>query len=227
LADAACWRVVTPTALASNGREEVVVLSRVIGALGGAIISLAAGALIAACADAGGTQGAPTGPNAQGNGCSPDVTAPAITSLSASPSTLWPPNHKFVPVTVAVTASDNCTQAPVCAISAVASNEPVNGIGDGNTAPDWVVTGSNTLLVRAERAGPGSGRIYTVAVTCRDAAGNATTGTTTVFVPHDQGVSSGGNGGDDNSCAAADHGDDDHNGAADDDDDECEDDDDS
>jgi hypothetical protein len=200
-------------------------LSRIIGALGGATISLAVGAFIAACADGSGPAGAPTGPSAQANDCSPDVTAPVITALSASPNVLWPPNHKMVPVTMAVTATDNCTQAPVCAISGVTSNEPVNGVGDGNTAPDWVVTGSNTLLVRAERAGPGSGRTYTVAVTCRDAAGNATTGTTTVVVPHDQGVRNGGNGDNDDSCTVGDHEDDDHNGGdADDDDDGCDDD---
>jgi hypothetical protein len=202
-------------------------LPRVIGGLAGAAAALAAGALIAACADGSGTaQGAPTAPSAQANGCSPDVTAPSITSLSASPNLLWPPNHKMVPVTVAVTATDNCTQAPACAISSVTSNEPVNGVGDGNTAPDWVVTGSTTLLVRAERSGRGTGRTYTVAVTCRDAAGNATTGTTTVVVPHDRGVSSGGNGGDDEggACAGTDDEHDDQNGSADDDDDECDDD---
>ncbi|MFN2400473.1 MAG: hypothetical protein ABR543_17825 [Gemmatimonadaceae bacterium] len=118
--------------------------------------------------------------------CSPDQTPPTITSLAASPNVLWPPNHKFVSVRVALAATDNCTPAPVCAISGVTSNEPVNGLGDGNTAPDWLITGAISVLLRAERSGRGTGRVYTIAVSCRDAAGNTANGTTTVLVPHDQ-----------------------------------------
>lgn len=119
--------------------------------------------------------------------CAADVTPPVIQSVTASPNTLWPPNHKLVPVTVTTVATDNCTSAPACAISSISSNEPVNGKGDGNTAPDYFITGANTALLRAERAGPGSGRVYTVGVTCADAAGNRSTSYTTVTVPHDQG----------------------------------------
>ncbi len=68
-----------------------------------------------------------------------DDTPPGM-CLSANPQTLWPPNHKMVPVTIAVSASDNYDPAPSCKIISVASNEPVNGTGDGNTAPDWVIT---------------------------------------------------------------------------------------
>jgi hypothetical protein len=39
-------------------------------------------------------------------------------------------------------------------------------------------------LLRAERAGTGDGRIYTVTVTCTDASGNSTSKTTDVFVTH-------------------------------------------
>jgi hypothetical protein len=76
---------------------------------------------------------------------------------------------------------------PVCSISGVESNEPVNGQGDGNTAPDWELTGALTLNLRAERAGNGNGRIYTVRVNCSDGSGNASTDTVEVAVPHDQG----------------------------------------
>lgn len=132
--------------------------------------------------------------------CSPDVQAPTIGSIAASPNTLWPPNHKLVPVTIATSAADNCDSAPRCAITSVSSNEPVNGLGDGDTAPDWEVTGASTLLLRAERSGTGTGRIYTIGSTCTDAAGNATVAYTTVSVPHDQGSGNG---------DADDHGDDD------------------
>ena len=123
--------------------------------------------------------------------CTPDVAPPTIGSMSASPNTLWPPNHKFVPVTVATSVADNCDSGPRCAITSVTSNEPVNGLGDGDTAPDWEVTGASTLLLRAERSGTGTGRVYTIGSTCTDAAGNATVGYTTVSVPHDQGSGNG------------------------------------
>jgi len=120
--------------------------------------------------------------------CNPDLTAPIISSVSASPNTLWAPNHKMVPVTITTVASDNCGGVPVCSIASASSNEPDNGLGDGNTTGDVVVTGANTLLLRAERAGVGSGRVYTIGMSCTDAAGNRSlVSYTTVTVPHDQG----------------------------------------
>ena len=117
-----------------------------------------------------------------------DTTKPTITSLSASPASLWPPNHKMAAVTVSATATDACnSSAPVCQITGISSNEPVNGLGDGDTAPDWQITGPLTANLRAERSGTGTGRIYTVQVTCTDQQGLSTVGSTTVTVPHDQG----------------------------------------
>lgn len=113
-----------------------------------------------------------------------DQEAPVITSVTANPNNLWPPNHKMVPVVLAVDATDNCDS--VCQIISVASNEPVNGLGDGNTAPDWVITGDLTVKLRAERSGTGSGRIYAITVECADSSGNSSTDTTTVTVPHDK-----------------------------------------
>jgi hypothetical protein len=114
-----------------------------------------------------------------------DATAPTIASASANPASLWPPNHKMVSVTVSVSASDNCSSAS-CRIVSVTSNEPVNGLGDGDTAPDWVITGNLTVDLRAERAGNGTGRVYTLTVQCTDTAGNSSTKTVTVTVPHSQ-----------------------------------------
>ena len=54
------------------------------------------------------------------------------------------------------------------------------------SAADWEITGNLTARLRAERTGGGSGRTYTLTIKTRDAAGNVTTGTATVFVPHDR-----------------------------------------
>ena len=48
-------------------------------------------------------------------------------------------------VTVSYSTADNCTlpSSITCALS-VASNEPVNGTGDGDTSPDWQVVNPTT-----------------------------------------------------------------------------------
>jgi hypothetical protein len=47
----------------------------------------------------------------------------------------------MVPVVVNVSASDHCGGSVSCRIASVASNEPIDGLGDGDTAPDWEITG--------------------------------------------------------------------------------------
>jgi hypothetical protein len=115
-----------------------------------------------------------------------DTTPPEIESVSTDPISLWPPNHKMNPVTVEVTVSDICDPDATCNVVEVTSNEPVNGLGDGNTEPDWEITGALTVNLRAERAGGGDGRIYTIVVECSDASGNTSAASVDVVVPHDQ-----------------------------------------
>jgi hypothetical protein len=108
---------------------------------------------------------------------------PTITDLSASPATLWPPNHKLVDVLVDYDVAMPCGGPPVCTLS-VSSNEPVN---NDESSPDWAVLDDHHVELRAERLGNGTGRIYTVTITCKDARGNSATQNTAVTVPHDQG----------------------------------------
>jgi hypothetical protein len=118
-----------------------------------------------------------------------DVTPPTITRATPSKQTLWPPNHKMVPVTVGVVLSDNCGGSTIpaqCRILRVTSNEPINGPGDGNTDWDWELLNPLTVNLRAERAGLLNSRIYTLWVECQDSGGQIATTTTTVTVPHDQ-----------------------------------------
>jgi len=107
-----------------------------------------------------------------------DVVPPEINSISANPNVLWPANHKMVKVTVTVDAEDNSDSALGCWILGVESNEPINGPGDGNTEPDWELFDDEPLIVmlRAERAGGGTGRVYTIYVDCSDTSGNIATG---------------------------------------------------
>ncbi len=116
-----------------------------------------------------------------------DESAPVISSATASPNRLWPPNHTMRAVTIGVVVDDNCDAAPICRIATVTSSEAPNGRGDGNTSPDVAITGALTLNARAERAGGGSGRTYTVGVTCVDVAGNPSSTSVPIAVPKSQG----------------------------------------
>jgi len=114
-----------------------------------------------------------------------DTTAPVVT-IEMSPDNLWPPNHKMRRVE-AVLDIDDCDEAPTVTLLSVESNEAENANGDGNTEPDIEIIDETNLMLRAERAGGGSGRVYTVRYSVVDAAGNETFGMATVTVPHDQG----------------------------------------
>ncbi|HEY8133809.1 MAG TPA: family 10 glycosylhydrolase [Thermoanaerobaculia bacterium] len=113
-----------------------------------------------------------------------DSEPPAITGMHASKIELWPANHKMVSVDVSYLTEDNC--GSVTASLSVNSNEPEDGLGDGDTAPDWEVVNEHEVRLRAERAGNGSGRIYTITATAVDADGNVSTATVTVMVPLNQ-----------------------------------------
>ncbi len=110
-----------------------------------------------------------------------DTTPPVIASIGATPSSLRPRNHRLVPITVQVAAQDLCGTSS-CAISAVSSSDPIEGLGDGDTAPDWVITGPLTVDLRAEVAGPSRARVYTITVTCADGSSNDATSSAAVNV---------------------------------------------
>jgi len=116
-----------------------------------------------------------------------DQTGPSITALSASPAALWPPNHKLVDVTIDYATADNCSAGTcVLTVTSDASATTGNG-GDKSDGPDFIVVDAHHLKLRAEK-NTGNARVYTITVTCTDAAGNKTVRTTTVTVPHDQGT---------------------------------------
>ena len=109
---------------------------------------------------------------------------PKIVNASVSRSQLWPPNHKMNAVAVNYDVVYNC--GPVVVTLSVASNEPINGLGDGDTAPDWQIVNTHLVQLRAERSGGGTGRLYTITITATDCAGQSGTATVTVSVPHDK-----------------------------------------
>jgi hypothetical protein len=120
-----------------------------------------------------------------------DINPPTIEAV-ANPMVLWPPNHKLHEVYVDLVVTDTCDLEPEVSLTSVTSSEPENGIGDGNTAPDILEedlgSDDHTFLLRAERMGGGSGRVYTAKYIATDGSGNATPEVAVeILVPHDQG----------------------------------------
>jgi len=107
------------------------------------------------------------------------VQPPAITRITATPNVLWPPTEKVVRVSVDVGISDDSDPAPACQLTNVTSNETTVGTA-------WQVTGTLTVDLLAERFGFGTGRIYTLSVTCTNSSELSATATVRVTVPHDQ-----------------------------------------
>ena len=102
-----------------------------------------------------------------------------------SKSFLWPPNHKFVAVSVGgVTDPEG---EVTIAVDAVTQDEPTSGGGGGDTSPDAVAQGEDVLL-RAERTGSGNGRVYRVSFTATDGQGGTCSGSINVGVPHSPGA---------------------------------------
>src|SRR3990170_3052372 len=120
-------------------------------------------------------------------------TTPPVLTVNPATLCLWPPMHQRVKFSldadIEAVATDVCDVDPVVRIVSVTSNEPDNGLGDGDTAGD-VAFSDRAFCVRKERSGTGSGRRYTVTIEARDDSGNASTQDVLVNVPHDSSRSS-------------------------------------
>jgi hypothetical protein len=89
---------------------------------------------------------------------------------------LWPPNHKFVDVTIDYSEKSVC---PATCVLSVSSNEP--------GTDEWIIVDAHHVQLRSERDGKGSGRVYTITITCTNDTNKMSSSTTvTVLVPHDQ-----------------------------------------
>jgi probable HAF family extracellular repeat protein len=100
-----------------------------------------------------------------------DTTAPLISGVTATPSTVSMVNGQLVNVAVDFMATDDSGQIPTCQLSA--SGPGVEGV-------DFAVTGPHSGNVKAV-----GGRTYTFTVRCSDAAGNSSSSPATVAVQTD------------------------------------------
>jgi pimeloyl-ACP methyl ester carboxylesterase len=111
-----------------------------------------------------------------------DTTAPELLGLPQPGCTIWPLDKRLVKV-ADVAASDALSGVSSTSISVTSDESPRRG-GKGD-AQDVLVDGGQVWL-RADRAGAGVGRTYTITASVSDLAGNNTTRTSTCSVPHDQ-----------------------------------------
>lgn len=107
---------------------------------------------------------------------------------AATPSigALWPPNHEYEDVTITGVTDPDGDPVTVRVVT-VLQDEPVMGLGDGDTCPDAVGFGSDTVGLLRERSGLGDGRVYHARFVADDGRGGACEGEVAVCTPHDQG----------------------------------------
>jgi hypothetical protein len=131
---------------------------------------------------------------------------PDVSGAYPSKEYLWPPNHKFVNVTIeGVTDPDGDTVT--IRILNITSDEPTASTHwlykhhrfhchyhrrhrcenrSAYYAPDAYGIGTDTAHLRAERLGRGNGRVYVITFVASDGRGGETVGSVKVYVPHDR-----------------------------------------
>jgi len=116
-------------------------------------------------------------------------TPPDVTEAYPSIDCLWPPNHKFVDITIeGITDPDG--DEVLITIIGITSDEPTATIEGAagkihtpDADPDCI--GTDTASVRAERSGTGNGRVYEITFVASDGIAESE-GSVFVKVPHDQ-----------------------------------------
>lgn len=116
----------------------------------------------------------------------PSNAAPDCSGATATPDTLWPPDHSFKAIEIGG-VSDPDGDPVTITIDSIRQDEPVDSTGDGAFVPDGSGVGTSTAEVRAERAGDMNGRVYHIAFTVSDGLGGICAGVVTVGVPKSQG----------------------------------------
>lgn len=114
---------------------------------------------------------------------------PICINVHADITTLWPADHRLVLVTLSGATDPDTGDTLTYAISSVTQDEPLLGLGSGDTSPDAKPASGGSVWLRAERDGTGNGRVYTITYTVTDSSGAGCAGggthTVTVSVPHD------------------------------------------
>ena len=104
-----------------------------------------------------------------------DTAAPSISAVTASETSIWPPDHKMHPVTISYSFADADPNASA-SLSVV-----TNGAGKD---PAWTVVDAHHVLLKAEPGLKSRTLVYTVIVTALDSAGNVSYRSVDIRVDH-------------------------------------------
>lgn len=121
-----------------------------------------------------------------------DSSPPAII-VTTDHATLWPPNHRLVPVRLTLQAVDRCDPSPAVHLVSATSSEPDDSPGDGDGRTTVDVVGADVgapdteVFLRAERSAGGFGRSYELMFAATDASGNQASAVSLTSVPRDLG----------------------------------------
>ncbi|MGD2177972.1 MAG: hypothetical protein PVG71_09140, partial [Anaerolineae bacterium] len=116
----------------------------------------------------------------------PLVCSSALPSVA----TLWPPDHKFVAISVLGVrhppGHPTAGHPIAITVDSIFQDEPLHSPGSGSTSPDGRGVGTATAQVRAERDGGGNGRVYHIDFTATDGHGGTCSGAVLVGVPQSE-----------------------------------------
>ena len=120
--------------------------------------------------------------------------APEYSTITVSPTTLWPPNHRLQTVTLTMNFTDDEPDSATLTVLSITSDQGSSadwsGVGNSATGPADGSDITTSVQVRAERNGASlAGRTYSIMVQCADGGTPPqaqNTVTVQVNVPHDQ-----------------------------------------
>ncbi|HEU5181669.1 MAG TPA: VCBS repeat-containing protein [Candidatus Polarisedimenticolia bacterium] len=116
-----------------------------------------------------------------------DTVAPTLT-VDLTPHLLWPANNKMVDVIARVQATDACGGRVEVKLASIQSGGPAsraNRSSTSNVSGAELGTADFAFQLRAVKSSSKQGAAYLVTYTSTDAAGNQSSATGTVIVPHD------------------------------------------
>ena len=114
----------------------------------------------------------------------PSNSPPDCSAAASDLADLWPPDQGYELVSILGVTDPDGDEVTVTT-TGVFQDEDVNGIGDGNTSPDGILLGGDSVKLRRERSGVDlDGRTYHVDFSADDGQGGVCTGSVTVCAPH-------------------------------------------
>ena len=109
-----------------------------------------------------------------------DNEAPVLSVLTLSSDRMLTATDKMKKISVYYTATDNAQE--VNTVLSVSSNDTLSG------KRDWEILNNHLVSLQTSRLVNGETRVYTITVSCADAAGNTTRRTTHISVSKDMSI---------------------------------------